>query len=87
MSSMNRLAVVSALEQIAHEPHDVPPWHTKDIAENALAWFRLDAAEVEALRNAVFEEWGHDWKTQPACRRILGAAVYDALQERTNSGR
>lgn len=37
---------------------------------------------LDTVRDAVFEEWGHDWKTQPACRRVLGERVYDIMTQR-----
>jgi hypothetical protein len=33
------------------------------------------------LEAAVFAEWGHDWRTQGACRRVLGPETFDRLTE------
>lgn len=35
--------------------------------------------ELERLRGDVMEEWGHNWQTQPAARRVLGTEVYESL--------
>lgn len=37
---------------------------------------------LDALREAIYEEWGHNWQTQPACRRVLGERMFVIMQER-----
>lgn len=36
--------------------------------------------KLDELRVAVFNEWGHDWRTESACRRVLGDTTFENLE-------
>ena len=40
----------------------------------------------EGLRQAVMEEWGWDWRTAPACRRVLGEDDFARRRARAPQG-
>ena len=40
----------------------------------------------EGLRQAVMEEWGWDWRTAPACRRVLGEDDFARRRARALQG-
>jgi ribosomal protein S8 len=82
---MAELETVGATDSFRATLEDWEPGENVDVDALLKEGFLLTLDILDSLRAAVYEEWGHNWQTQPACRRVLGERLYDVLQERERS--
>jgi hypothetical protein len=52
---------------------------TPDHVNNQALQRAMREQDLELLQRAVMEEWGFNWKTSPAARRVLGGETFDNL--------
>jgi hypothetical protein len=63
-------------------PNDPECEHSFLDVDELTRWMDTPLDDIDLLRQAVMDEWGHNWQTSPAARRVLGAEAFEAFLAR-----